>query len=122
MDGTFPNHHPDPTVDENLDELIERVRAGGGGGRASPSTATCDRIGAIDETGRILWGDQLVVLFARDVLERTPGAPIVGEVKCSRALVRGHPRARRQAGHVEGRPSLHQAQDEGGERAASAAR
>jgi phosphomannomutase/phosphoglucomutase len=84
-DGRFPNHHPDPTVPENLRDLIARVRATGAEvGIALDGDA--DRVGAVDGQGRILWGDQLVMLFARDILERQPGATFVSEVKCSQAL------------------------------------
>jgi len=85
MDGTFPNHHPDPTVVENLETLIERVVAS----KASVGIAwdgDGDRLGAIDATGEVVWGDKLMVLFGRDVLEAHPGAAILGEVKCSQTL------------------------------------
>lgn len=84
-DGRFPNHHPDPTVPENLEDLIARVRTTGAEvGIALDGDA--DRVGAVDGKGRILWGDQLVMLFARDILKRQPGATFVSEVKCSQAL------------------------------------
>jgi phosphomannomutase / phosphoglucomutase len=84
-DGRFPNHHPDPTVPENLADLIARVRATGAElGIALDGDA--DRIGAVDGQGRILWGDQLVMLFARQILQNHPGATFVSEVKCSQAL------------------------------------
>jgi phosphomannomutase/phosphoglucomutase len=92
VDGTFPSHHPDPSVDANMDPLAERVRRE----RAHAGFAfdgDCDRLGAVDETGRIVRGDQLTALLARDQLERTPGARIVFDVKCSRALaedIRAH--------------------------------
>ncbi|MFL5413759.1 MAG: phosphomannomutase/phosphoglucomutase, partial [Myxococcales bacterium] len=85
LDGTFPNHHPDPTVAENLRDLQEKVRAE----HADLGVAfdgDSDRLGAVDEQGRILWGDQILLLFARDVLEDHPGAAIVSEVKCSQTL------------------------------------
>jgi phosphomannomutase / phosphoglucomutase len=84
-DGTFPNHHPDPTVEANLTGLIERVRhenAELGIG----FDGDADRIGVVDEKGNILWGDQLLTIFARDILSKNPGATIVGEVKCSQNL------------------------------------
>lgn len=85
MDGTFPNHHPDPTVEENLVDLIERVRSGGADvGVAYDGDA--DRIGVVDETGTIIWGDRLMILLSREVLREVPGAAIVSEVKCSRTL------------------------------------
>ena len=85
IDGTFPAHHPDPTVPKNLLQLQEAVKkqkcdfgiAFDGDG---------DRIGVIDEQGRILWGDQLVALLARDVLARQPGATIIADVKASQVL------------------------------------
>jgi phosphomannomutase/phosphoglucomutase len=84
-DGRFPNHHPDPTVPENLADLIARVKATGAEvGIALDGDA--DRIGAVDGQGRILWGDQLVMLFGREILTRQPGATFVSEVKCSQAL------------------------------------
>ena len=84
-DGRFPNHHPDPTVPANLADLIAKVRADGAEvGIALDGDA--DRIGAVDGKGRIIWGDQLVMLFARDILTRKPGATFVSEVKCSQAL------------------------------------
>jgi len=85
MDGRFPHHHPDPTVEKNIAELRERVRAT----KATLGIAwdgDGDRLGAIDATGEVVWGDKLMVLFARDVLSRHPGAAILGEVKCSQAL------------------------------------
>jgi phosphomannomutase/phosphoglucomutase len=84
-DGRFPNHHPDPTVPANLADLIARVKAGGAEvGIALDGDA--DRIGAVDGQGRIIWGDQLVMLFATEILKRQPGATFVSEVKCSQAL------------------------------------
>lgn len=84
-DGTFPNHHPDPTVEENLLALRERVLAEGADlGIAFDGDA--DRIGVIDEEGRILWGDELTILYTRQVLAEQPGAAVVAEVKCSRTL------------------------------------
>ena len=85
-DGTFPNHHPDPTVPENLEDLIGAVRADGAEiGIAFDGDA--DRIGVVDGEGRIIWGDRILILYARDVLERTGrGQPIIFDVKCSQAL------------------------------------
>jgi phosphomannomutase/phosphoglucomutase len=84
-DGRFPNHHPDPTVPENLAALRARVLATGAElGIALDGDA--DRVGAVDGKGRIIWGDQLVMLFAREILSRKPGATFVSEVKCSQAL------------------------------------
>jgi phosphomannomutase/phosphoglucomutase len=85
LDGHFPNHHPDPTVMENLKDLIEKVRATGADvGIGYDGDA--DRIGVIDELGQILWGDRLLLLFARDVLLENPGATIISEVKASQGL------------------------------------
>ncbi|HET9684964.1 MAG TPA: phosphomannomutase/phosphoglucomutase [Gemmatimonadaceae bacterium] len=85
-DGTFPNHHPDPTVPENLTDLISTVkREGAELGIAFDGDA--DRIGLVDDQGRIVWGDHILILYARDVLERTGrGQPIIFDVKCSQAL------------------------------------
>jgi phosphomannomutase / phosphoglucomutase len=84
-DGTFPNHHPDPTVVANLQDLIRSVKKNNAWlGVAYDGDS--DRLGAVDETGRILWGDQLMILFSRDILERKPGSTVVGEVKCSKIL------------------------------------
>jgi phosphomannomutase/phosphoglucomutase len=84
-DPAFPFHHPDPTVPENLLMLIEEVQKQGADvGIAYDGDA--DRIGAVDEKGNIVWGDELLVLFARDVLKRNSGAIIISEVKCSQRL------------------------------------
>ncbi|MGQ9628147.1 MAG: phosphomannomutase/phosphoglucomutase [Anaerolineae bacterium] len=86
LDGTFPNHHPDPTVPEYLQALIARVREENADlGLAYDGDA--DRLGVVDENGRIIWGDQLMILFSREVLAKKPGASIIFEVKCSQALV-----------------------------------
>ena len=85
MDATFPNHHPDPTVEENLVELQRAVLAHEADlGIAFDGDG--DRIGVVDEKGQILWGDQLLILFARAILKEEPGATIVGEVKCSQVM------------------------------------
>jgi phosphomannomutase len=85
IDGRFPAHHPDPTIPENLEELIAAVRREGCDlGIAFDGDG--DRIGVVDERGRILWGDQLMVVFAEEVLERRPGAPILADVKASQVL------------------------------------
>ena len=85
-DGTFPNHHPDPTVPENLADLIAAVkREGAEIGVAFDGDA--DRIGVVDKNGTIIWGDHILILYARDVLARTgKGQPIIFDVKCSQAL------------------------------------
>jgi phosphomannomutase / phosphoglucomutase len=85
-DGTFPNHHPDPTVPENLEDLIAAVRRE----KAEIGLAfdgDADRIGMVDGDGRIVWGDHILILYARDVLARTgKGQPVIFDVKCSQAL------------------------------------
>ncbi len=85
-DGTFPNHHPDPTVPENLEDLVRAVREDGAEiGIAFDGDA--DRIGVVDGDGRIVWGDRILILYARDVLARTgKGQPIIFDVKCSQSL------------------------------------
>jgi len=85
LDSRFPNHHPDPTVPGNLKDLIETVRSH----RADLGIAydgDADRIGVVDERGEILWGDQLLILFAREILRRQPGAMILSEVKASQTF------------------------------------
>ncbi|WP_375289870.1 phosphoglucomutase/phosphomannomutase PgmG [Qipengyuania sp.] len=85
VDGNFPNHHPDPTVEDNLADLKKLVAdknldfgiAFDGDG---------DRIGAIDGQGRVIWGDQLLMIYAEDVLKTHPGATVIADVKASRAL------------------------------------
>ena len=85
IDGRFPNHHPDPTVAANLRDLQ---------GAVAENTADLgialdgdgDRIGVVDGDGEILWADQIMVLFARDLLARTPGAPVIADVKASQVL------------------------------------
>ena len=85
VDGTFPAHHPDPTVPKNLEQLMAEVKKRGCDlGIAFDGDG--DRIGAIDGKGRILWGDQLLVLWARDVLKSHPGATIIADVKASQVL------------------------------------
>jgi phosphomannomutase/phosphoglucomutase len=85
-DGTFPNHHPDPTVAENLVDLQRTVRSTGAElGIAFDGDG--DRIGAVDENGTIIWGDQLLIVFGRDAVHRFgPGVPVIFDVKCSELL------------------------------------
>src|SRR2546429_249013 len=92
-DGTFPNHHPDPTVLENLRDLQAAVRREGGElGIAFDGDG--DRIGAVDEQGRPVFGDQLLVLFGRDLARRMgPGQAVIFDVKCSEVLPRELARA-----------------------------
>ena len=85
IDGTFPAHHPDPTVPKNLEQLRklvleERLDLG------LAFDGDADRLGVIDGSGEILWGDQLMVILARDVLKRHAGAPIIADVKASQVL------------------------------------
>jgi len=84
-DGSFPNHHPDPTVEANMADLRRAVAEHGlEFGVAYDGDA--DRIGVVDERGEILWGDRLLILYARDLLSRRPGASIIFDVKCSDTL------------------------------------
>jgi phosphomannomutase len=81
-DGTFPNHHPDPTVEENLVDLKAQVlKEGAVCGIGFDGDA--DRIGVVDHTGRMIYGDELMVIIARDILKNQKGAKIIGDVKCS---------------------------------------
>jgi phosphomannomutase/phosphoglucomutase len=85
MDGRFPHHHPDPTVEKNLADLIAAVRATGAElGIAYDGDA--DRIGVIDEQGGIIWGDKLMIIFARAIIQERGGGTFIGEVKCSQTL------------------------------------
>ena len=85
IDGRFPNHHPDPSQPENLRALIDKVKAEGADiGFAFDGDG--DRLGVVDSGGRIIWPDRQLMLLARDVLGRNPGAPIIFDVKCSRHL------------------------------------
>ena len=85
MDGNFPNHHPDPTVEHNLEMLKTAVKKHGAElGIAFDGDA--DRIGAIDENGTVVWGDQLMLIYAREILTRKPGSTFIGEVKCSKIM------------------------------------
>ena len=84
-DGRFPNHHPDPVVLENIQILRDTVlkeKAHIGIGYDGDA----DRLGVIDENGNVVWGDQLMIIFARDVLSKNPQAKIIGEVKCSQIM------------------------------------
>ena len=84
-DGDFPNHHPDPTIPENLVTLVSKMKESSADlGIAFDGDA--DRIGVVDTDGSIIWGDQLMIIFSRDLLTRHPGACIIGEVKCSQVL------------------------------------
>ncbi|HJT86922.1 MAG TPA: phosphomannomutase/phosphoglucomutase, partial [Bryobacteraceae bacterium] len=85
MDGRFPNHHPDPTVPHNLQALIAKVRETGADLGIAFDGDT-DRIGAVDDRGNIIYGDQLMIIYAREILARKPGATFIGEVKCSQLM------------------------------------
>lgn len=85
VDGTFPNHHPDPGKPENLEDLIAAVKEHNADiGLAFDGDG--DRIGVVTNTGKIIWPDRLLMLFAKDVVSRNPGADIIYDVKCSRRL------------------------------------
>ncbi|CAN7280071.1 phosphomannomutase/phosphoglucomutase [Phenylobacterium sp. LjRoot225] len=88
VDGSFPAHHPDPAVAGNLSQLAETVTARGCDlGVAFDGDG--DRLGVVDAQGRILWADQLLLLLARDLIGRHPGAGVVADVKCSKVLFDG---------------------------------
>ncbi len=85
MDGNFPNHHPDPTVLHNLKALQEKVTEV----KAELGIAfdgDSDRIGAVDESGEVVYGDMLLLIFGREILTRKPGSTFIGEVKCSQIM------------------------------------
>lgn len=85
-DPSFPNHHPDPVKRKNLTDIIDLVLSKGADlGVAFDGDA--DRIGVVDDRGTVVWGDQLMAIFWREVIEKHPGAPAIIEVKCSQALV-----------------------------------
>jgi phosphomannomutase/phosphoglucomutase len=84
-DSSFPNHHPDPTVAENLQSAVETLRTNGAD-LAIAFDGDGDRIGVVDENGKIIWGDELMVIFARSILEKQPAAEFIAEVKCSQRL------------------------------------
>ena len=84
-DGRFPHHHPDPTVPENMRDLVQAVareRAAAGIGYDGDA----DRLGVVDSEGNIVWGDTLMAIFSRDILRKNPGAAVIGEVKCSQVM------------------------------------
>jgi len=87
-DGTFPNHHPDPTVEENMQDLKDKVRETGADiGLAFDGDG--DRIGVCDERSDIIWGDMLLLLLSRHLLQHNPKATIISEVKCSEHMYAG---------------------------------
>ena len=85
MDGTFPNHEPDPTVPANLADLIATVKEQGLEAGVA-FDGDCDRVGVVDEKGQIIFGDMLLAIFARSIVKDNPGALFIGEVKCSQNL------------------------------------
>ncbi len=84
-DGRFPNHHPDPTVVEYIEDLI-KITKSWGADLGVGYDGDADRIGVVDATGKIIWGDQIMIVLSRDILKRVPGAVIVGDVKCSQVM------------------------------------
>jgi phosphomannomutase/phosphoglucomutase len=85
MDGRFPHHHPDPTLPDAMADLVAKVKETGADlGIAYDGDA--DRIGVVDDAGRLIWGDQLMIIFARDVLAAHPGAAVISEVKATKLL------------------------------------
>jgi len=85
IDGTFPNHHPDPSKPENLEDLVAEIKKGGYDvGLAFDGDG--DRLGVIAPDGHVIWADRQMILYARDVLSRHPGGEIIYDVKCSRTL------------------------------------
>src|SRR4030042_22491 len=83
--GRFPNHHPDPTLPEAMEDLVKKVKETGadfGVGYDGDG----DRIGVVDDRGNLLWGDQLMIVFSRDILPANPGAAVISEVKASKLL------------------------------------
>lgn len=85
MDGTFPNHHPDPTVEENLVDIKREIKKHNADIGLS-FDGDADRVGVVDSNGNVVWGDKVMILLARSVLQESPGASIIGEVKCSKTL------------------------------------
>ena len=104
VDGTFPNHHPDPAEPKNLRDLIDCV-ANTDCELGLAFDGDGDRLGVVTKSGQIIWPDRQLVLFARDVLDRNPGATIIYDVKCSRHVGLSV-RRRRPADDVEDRPFL----------------
>ncbi len=85
MDGRFPNHHPDPTLPEAMEDLVRTVRETGAD-LGIGFDGDADRLGVVDDEGRLIWGDQLMIVFARDILPSHPGAAVISEVKASKVL------------------------------------
>jgi phosphomannomutase/phosphoglucomutase len=97
-DGTFPNHHPDPTLPEAMEDLIKKV-AQTGADMGVGYDGDGDRIGVVDDRGNLLWGDQLMIVFSRDILPANPGAAVISEVKASKLLYE-------EIGRLGGRPVM----------------
>jgi phosphomannomutase / phosphoglucomutase len=85
MDGRFPNHHPDPTLPEAMEALIRKVRETGAE-LGVGYDGDADRLGVVDDQGKIIWGDKLLIIFARDILAARPGSAVISEVKASQVL------------------------------------
>jgi len=85
MDGHFPNHHPDPTLPEAMEDLVRTVRETGAD-LGIGFDGDADRLGVVDDEGHLIWGDQLMIVFARDILPSHPGAAVISEVKASKVL------------------------------------
>jgi phosphomannomutase/phosphoglucomutase len=85
MDGRFPNHHPDPTLPEAMTDLVRTVRETGAD-LGIGYDGDADRLGVVDDLGHLIWGDQLLIVFARDILPSHPGAAVISEVKASKVL------------------------------------
>jgi len=85
MDGNFPNHHPDPTVQENIKQLTATMQSGNFD-MGIAYDGDSDRVGATDETGNLIFGDMLLLICGREILARKPGSTFIGEVKCSQVL------------------------------------
>ncbi|KPK11780.1 MAG: phosphoglucomutase [Acidithiobacillales bacterium SG8_45] len=99
IDGTFPNHHPDPSQPKNLEDLIATVKSTDGVDVGLAFDGDGDRVGVVTPTGDVIWPDRQLILLARSVLKRNPGGEIIFDVKCSRAV----DRAIREAG---GKPTM----------------
>lgn len=87
-DGTFPNHHPDPTVEDNLKDL-QKVVLEKGCDVGFAFDGDGDRLGVIDENGKIIWGDMLVLIYAKEILKNNANQKVIGDVKCSKNLFDG---------------------------------
>ena len=112
VDGDFPNHHPDPSKPENLQDLIKVVHATGAEvGLAFDGDG--DRLGVVTAQGHIIYPDRQIMLFARDILKRNKGATIIYDVKCSQRLPVAIRKAGRQAAAVEDRALADQGQAQG---------